>query len=92
MADNAPPSPARRKAVALHYDGEAAPRVTAKGEGEVAERIVAVAREHGVPVEENALLSEALSSIELDREIPMELYQAVAQIIAFVINSGRERN
>lgn len=72
-------------AVALQYDGEGAPRVTAKGRGELAERIVETAREHGVAVEEDALLAQALSAVELDDEIPEALYRAVAQVIGFVL-------
>lgn len=77
--------PQRRVAVALTYDGEAAPRVTAKGRGEVARRILEVAAEHHVPVQENALLAEALSQVELDDQIPVEMYQAVAEVIGFVL-------
>jgi flagellar biosynthesis protein len=86
MSDTALP---RRSqiAVALEYDGQAAPRVTAKGRGEVAERIVETAREHGVPIEDNPILAEALSAVELDDHIPQELYQSVAQVIAFVLGA-----
>lgn len=79
-----PPSP-RQIAVALEYDGHGAPRVTAKGRGELAQRIVETAREHGVAVEENAILAQALSAVELDDEIPEELYRAAAQVIGFVL-------
>jgi flagellar biosynthesis protein len=72
-------------AVALEYDGSSAPRVTAKGQGEVAEKIIETAREAGVPVEENVLLAQALSSVELDEHIPEDLYKAVAQVIGFVL-------
>ena len=72
-------------AVALEYDGSAAPRVTAKGQGEVAEKIIATAREHNVPLEENPLLAQALSAVELDEHIPEDLYKAVAQVIGFVL-------
>jgi len=70
-------------AVALHYDGDKAPTVTAKGSGEVAEQIIALAREHGIPLQENAALSELLSRLDLGTEIPPELYLAVAEVIAF---------
>jgi flagellar biosynthesis protein len=70
-------------AVALHYTGSGAPRVVAKGGGEVAERIVATAREHQVPLQEDAALAVTLSKIDLGREIPRELYVAVAQVLAF---------
>lgn len=70
-------------AVALHYDGDKAPTITAKGSGEVAEQIIALAREHGIPLQENAALSELLSHLDLGTEIPPELYLAVAEVIAF---------
>ena len=54
-------------AVALEYDGHGAPRVTAKGRGEVARKIVETAREHEVAIEQNALLAEALSAVEAGR-------------------------
>jgi flagellar biosynthesis protein len=75
----------RRLAVALFYDGESAPRVTAKGQGELAERILDTARAHGVAVEENAALAQALSAVELDDAIPVELYRAVAAVLGFVL-------
>lgn len=70
-------------AVALHYDGKNAPRVTAKGSGELAERIIALAKEHGIPLQENAPLVSLLAKLELGAEIPEALYLAVAEIIAF---------
>jgi flagellar biosynthesis protein len=76
--------------VALHYDGEGAPRVTAKGRGAVAEQILALAREHDVPVREDGPLAELLGRVELGDEVPRELYLAVAQVIAFAYQlSGR---
>lgn len=70
-------------AVALEYDGESAPKVTAKGEGELARQIIAIANKHNVPLQENAELVQLLSHIELGEEIPETLYIAVAEIIAF---------
>ncbi len=70
-------------AVALHYDGESAPQVTAKGSGELAEQIMAIARQHDIPLQENAELVQLLSQLELGDEIPQELYLAIAEIIAF---------
>ncbi len=72
-------------AVALEYDGQGAPRVTAKGRGELAQRIIETAREHDIEIQENALLAQALAAVELDDQIPEELYRAVAQVIAFVL-------
>ena len=83
------PPRARPIAIALEYDGAAAPRVTAKGQGEVAARIIAKAREHGIAVEENAILAQALSAVELDDHIPEELYRSVAQVIAFVLGARK---
>ncbi|MGO4735248.1 EscU/YscU/HrcU family type III secretion system export apparatus switch protein [Bosea sp. 2KB_26] len=73
-------------AVALKYDGHGAPRVTAKGRGELAQRIIETAREHDVDIERNAVLAQALSTVELDDQIPEELYRAAAQVIAFVLS------
>ncbi len=72
-----------QKAVALFYDGENAPRITARGAGDLAEQIIAVAREHGVPLCDNATLVDLLVNLELGDEIPQTLYIAVAHIIAF---------
>jgi flagellar biosynthesis protein len=81
---------ARQVAVALEYDGHGAPRVTAKGRGEIARKIVETAREHDVAVEQNVLLAEALSAVELEDTIPEELYRATAQVIAFVLSLRRD--
>jgi flagellar biosynthesis protein len=77
----------RSVAVALQYEHgkDAAPRVTAKGMGAVAETIIETARAHGVAVETNALLAQALVRMELDQQIPKELYRAVAEVIGFVL-------
>lgn len=77
------PEGRRRRATALHYEGEGAPRVVATGAGEVAERIVQRAIEAGVPVRDDAALAEALAAVELNQEIPLELYQAVAQALVW---------
>lgn len=70
-------------AVALHYDGKDAPRITAKGTGELAEKIIALAKEHGIPLQEDAALISLLAKLDLGDEIPQALYTAVAEIIAF---------
>jgi flagellar biosynthesis protein len=79
----------RKLAVALRYTEPEAPKVVAVGRGWLGEKIVEAAREHGVPLEENPALAEALSHIELDVEIPEELYVAVAEILAFILRVGR---
>jgi flagellar biosynthesis protein len=74
---------AKEKAVALKYDGENAPKVTATGSGATADQILAIAEEAGVPLYENSELVELLSHLELGDEIPEVLYRAIAEIIAF---------
>jgi flagellar biosynthesis protein len=75
-----------QKAVALRYDKERerAPRVVAKGSGHLAERIIELARAHGITVYEDRELLDALSRIELYQVIPVELYQVIAEVLAFV--------
>jgi flagellar biosynthesis protein len=72
-----------KRAVALRYDQQAggAPKVIAAGAGTIAERIVELAREQGVPVREQPALAEALSRLELEQEIPPELFAAVAEVL-----------
>ncbi len=70
-------------AVTLRWSGSGAPRITAKGHGAVAERILELAREHGVPLRQDAALVEVLGRLDLEREIPAALYVAVAEVIAF---------
>jgi flagellar biosynthesis protein len=79
--------------VALRWSGDdgSAPRVTAKGKGEVADAILAAARAHGVPVREDRDLVELLSACDLLDEIPSELYAAVARILAYLHALNRER-
>jgi len=79
-------------AVALHYDKKGAPRVVAKGKGTLGEKIVEIAKENGVPIEENEVLAGALSNVELGEEIPAELYKGVAEVLIFVMRlTGRLR-
>ncbi|GIO30019.1 MULTISPECIES: EscU/YscU/HrcU family type III secretion system export apparatus switch protein [Paenibacillus] len=80
-----------KKAVALKYSpGEAAaPVVAAKGRGKVAEAILEKAKEHGVPVQEDAALVEVLSKLDLDQQIPPELYQLVAEVLSYIYRTDR---
>jgi flagellar biosynthesis protein len=80
MENNPRPLPI---AVSLQWDGKGAPKVTAKGKGEIADRIVALAMEHGVPLREDRALVSVLSKLDLDQHIPQQLYVAVAEVIAF---------
>ncbi|MGR9044947.1 MAG: EscU/YscU/HrcU family type III secretion system export apparatus switch protein [Gammaproteobacteria bacterium] len=70
-------------AVALKYDGENAPKVTAKGEGLTAEQILDIAERHGIPLQSEPELARILAQVPLGEEIPRELYIAVAEVIAF---------
>lgn len=75
------------KAVALRYNPEnSAPVIVASGTGYLAEKIVEVASEAGVPVYEDNSLATVLSQMELGREIPEELYQAVVEIYLYFLN------
>ncbi|MBI5451617.1 MAG: EscU/YscU/HrcU family type III secretion system export apparatus switch protein [Gammaproteobacteria bacterium] len=71
-------------AVALHYDGSSAPRVTAKGQHAIAEKILEIARANNIPLYQDVELTGLLSRLELGDEIPENLYLAVARVIAFV--------
>jgi flagellar biosynthesis protein len=81
----------RPVAVALRYDAPNAPKVVASGRGLVGEKIIATAREHGVPLTQNAPLAEALSTLELETEIPEKLYTAVAEVLAFLLRTSEAR-
>jgi len=70
-------------AVALSYDGENAPKVTAKGYDDIAQQIIELAQKHNVPLSENKELVSLLATLELGEEIPEALYLAIAEIIAF---------
>lgn len=89
MTDDTP-APKPVVAVALEYEigKDTAPRVTATGRGAIAEKIIATAKEHGVAIEGNPLLAEALSGVEVDQEIPEDLYRAVAEVIGFVLRAA----
>jgi flagellar biosynthesis protein len=74
------------KAVALKYEIEkdAAPRVVAKGNDFIAEKIIETARAHNVPLYEDKNLVQVLEAFDLDTQIPPELYRAVAEVLAFI--------
>ena len=74
------------KAVALKYNGkkDKAPRVVAKGRGAIAEKIIDIAKEHHVPLYEDKNLIQILEALDLETEVPPELYRAVAEVLAFI--------
>jgi flagellar biosynthesis protein len=81
----------RPTASALRYsEGSGAPEVVATGRGLIAERIVAAARDAGIPIREDAVLAEALAVLEVGTQIPQELYRAVAEALvwAYRLSSG----
>ncbi|KAF0863633.1 EscU/YscU/HrcU family type III secretion system export apparatus switch protein [Pseudomonas sp. LD120] len=79
-------SSAPRQAIALKYDGQQAPTLTAKGDDELAEAILKIARDYEIPIYENAELVKLLARLELGESIPPELYRTIAEIIAFAWN------
>jgi flagellar biosynthesis protein len=81
-----------KKAVALKYDPikDTAPKVAAKGRGYVAQRILEIAKKYDIPVEEDSDLIEILYKLELEQEIPPELYIVIAEILAFVYKINKK--
>lgn len=78
--------PKQIQAVALSYDAskQAAPKVVAKGKGNVATNIIEKAKEHNVPIQEDSSLFELLSQLQINDTIPEQLYEAVAEVFAFI--------
>lgn len=78
----------KKKAVALGYNRsqDNAPKVLASGAGEIANKIISLAKEHDIPIKEDPDLIEILSKVEVDQEIPPNLYKAVAEIFSFLYN------
>ena len=76
----------KKKAVALGYNRsqDNAPKVLASGAGEIANQIISLAKEHDIPIKEDPDLIEILSKVEVDQEIPPNLYKAVAEIFSFL--------
>ena len=76
----------KKKAAALRYNTEKenAPKVVAKGEGEVAKNIIKIAELNNLPIKKDEDLIELLSKVELDKEVPEALYKAVAEVFSFI--------
>lgn len=81
-----------RTAVALGYDigHDEAPKILAKGHGETAERIIQVALDNGIAIRRDADLAEILSALDLDTEIPVETFTAVAEILSYVYRANSQ--
>jgi len=75
-----------KSAVALKYhtENDTAPKVTAKGEGLLAERIIALAKENQIPIKEDPDLVQILSQVDINKEVPPSVYKVVAELLAFV--------
>lgn len=85
MSDNTTSRPARTHAVALRYDAnEPAPKVIAKGYGHIADAIIQTATANGLHIHESKELVALLMQINLDEQIPAQLYQVVAELLAWV--------
>ncbi len=76
----------RQRAAALGYNPEIdrAPRLLAAGDGKIAERIISLAQAENIPIREDPILASALATVEIDQEIPPELYQVVAEVLAYI--------
>lgn len=84
----------KRRAVALQYNREmasAAPKLLAKGQGGLADRIIEVAREKGIPLYEDPELVEVLGQLDVNAEIQPELYQAVAEVLIFIYKMNQKK-
>jgi flagellar biosynthesis protein len=84
-----------KKASSLQYDNNTsnAPKVTSYGQGNIAQNIIDVAKKHNIPIKKDEDLIEMLSQIEINEDIPTELYQAVAEVFSFIYNiSNDEEN
>ena len=79
-------------AAALQYDSrkDSAPRVTASGRGLIAEKIIKLAKQHDIPIKEDPNLVQILSRLDINEQIPVDLYKAVAEILAFVYSLNED--
>lgn len=81
-----------KMAAAIRYDAlkDDAPRLTAKGSGHVAQKIIELARQHKIPIRTDHALIHILSKLDIDQQIPPDLYRAVAEILAFVYSTNEQ--
>ncbi len=84
--------PGRVSAAALKYrpPDDPAPRIVARGRGKIAERILELAREHNIPIRQDPDMIVVLSQLDLDKEIPTELYKPIAEILSFIYRVNRK--
>lgn len=90
---NIEPSKKRQSAAAIKYDSQinSAPVLKAKGKGSIAEKIIQVAKENNIPIREDPELVELLIQLDIEQEIPPELYKIVAEILAFVYSLDKQK-
>jgi len=81
--NQSPKTLADKIAVSIEYQGTGAPKVTAKGKGYIADEIIQKAKALGIPIQEDPVLVELLGQVELNHEIPEELYEAIVQVLIF---------
>jgi len=81
-----------KSAVSIQYKAKTdkAPKVTAKGKGMMGEKIVALAKKHGIPIKEDPDLVQILSQVDIDKEIPAAMYHVVAELLAFIYRINQE--
>ena len=81
-----------KSAVSIQYKGKTAkaPKITAKGKGLMGEKIVALAKEHGIPIKEDPDLVHLLSQVDINEEIPPDMYRVVAELLAFIYKINQE--
>lgn len=93
MAEIRPPRRGPRSAIAIRYDlaKDRSPRLVAKGKGVIADRILDLAKEHGVPVHQDPELLEALARLDVQQEIPGELYQIMAEVLTFIYRANKKK-
>ncbi len=83
----------RRQAAALRYEPkrDRAPTLIAKGQGALAEKLIELARQHDIPIRQDKNLLQILSRLDLNEEIPPQVYQVVAEILAFIYRLSDRR-
>jgi flagellar biosynthesis protein len=83
----------KQEAIALQYNKKEnkAPKVVAKGSGQTAQKIIELAELNSVPIKKDEDLLELLSKVELDKEVPAEMYKAVAEVFSFIYKTTRKK-
>ncbi len=89
MSEGRPGPPSRAAALRYRRGEDRAPVLVAAGRGLVAERILEIAREEGIPIHQDHALVDVLSRLDLEQEIPPELYLVVAEVLAFIYRAAR---